>query len=94
MKCCNEIKFLGCFGACEPIETGLTANISGTWKLEIDYMGITKCTSIELEENQQIIINEKLNEDYLYIIRITNPENQLHQNKCFSFKTIRSLCLN
>ncbi|ADX66960.1 hypothetical protein QP519_10410 [Weeksella virosa] len=94
MKCCDKIEFLGCFSACEPINTGLIADSSGVWRIEIDYMGITKYVSIDLKENQQIIINEKLNEDYLHTIRIINPKKQLLQNKCFSFKTIKTLCLN
>lgn len=88
MKCSNNIIKLGCFNACEPILTGVKIDIPGLWRIEIHYMGITKVLKTTYEIDDEIIINEKLNEDYTYLIQVLNPNNEL--NGFYSFKTYKS----
>lgn len=88
MKCSNEIVKLGCFSSCEPIQTGIKIDIPGIWRVEINYMGVSKVLKINYNINQEIIIDEKLNEDYTYLIQVFSPNNKLQG--FYSFKTYKT----
>ena len=89
MKCCNKIEKIGCFSACGKIPTGIKILEAGKYIIELDYMGISKIISNDFKENEEIIIDQKLNEDYTYIFRIYNDKKELLNNTGYSFKTYK-----
>lgn len=93
MKCCTNIVNIGCFDSCTPnITTGLTSDAIGIWKIEIDYMGITKKIEIDITAPATITIPNNFNEDYEYIFRVYRPDGTLFNNTCYSFKTYKVVC--
>ncbi|MEG0188123.1 hypothetical protein [Algoriella sp.] len=88
MKCIKNAIKLGCFSACEPIPIGIKADIPGEWRIEINFMNIVKVVKKNYEANEELIINEKLNEDFTYLIQVFNPNNELQG--FYSFKTYKT----
>ena len=107
MKCCTNIENLGCFDSCNGIvTTDLIADVAGVWSMEIDYMGITKKVNFEvfasgplvmplggvLLDSGIVILTDKLNEDYEYIVRFYRPDGTLLNDTCYSFKIYKVVC--
>lgn len=104
MKCCNNIESLGCFNSCQEfIATEIVLDVVGQWKVEIDYMGITKVVTVDVSDivpipqdnvtiNSELKLKNNFNEDYEYIIRIYKPDGTLTNDTCYSFKTYKATC--
>lgn len=69
--CCSTIKDLGCTGFCDNIETGETADATGTWKLSlVPGGGYLEAT---ITSGNEIIFSNSLNEDGVTIFEIYKP---------------------
>lgn len=85
--CCNEIINLGCYNSCEKlINTGIEADVSGEWKIEVEFNGGIFFINFSVETGEKIKIPNKFNEDYTHLIKIYKPDGTQLENKCFKLK--------
>lgn len=80
----NSIFYMGCFCYCEDIYTGIPANEDGIFKIEIEYLGAVIYQELDLKANDEIILSFDKNENYLYNVKITHPDETF---QCYQFKT-------
>lgn len=88
MSCCNN--YLGEFPHNEPVNTGIIATVTGVYTIRLQFNGAIIKKEINVTQGDPIVIDQRLNENYLYKFTIENPNgNLISQSTCenFSFKT-------
>jgi len=88
MSCCNN--YIGSFPHSGNIRTGITGTQSGKYVLELEFAGSKEFKEINIIGPAELIIYGPFNEDYLYKLKIRQPDQTyLEVSGCsdHSFKT-------
>jgi hypothetical protein len=92
--CCDNIKNLGCFSACDlGVNFGYEVDEGeeGEWSILLNFGRSGIVFSQVFEEGDELIFNlEGLNENYTYIGQITKPNGEVlvvDDADCFQFTT-------
>ena len=84
--CAQNIVSLGCFSPCDPINTGVVATVTGTWKARVLFQGVALTTEFEATQGQVISIANGWPEDLSLLLQLIKPDGTALDDKFYQFK--------
>jgi len=84
-NCCNSIISLGCISSCEPINTGVTSTVTGTWTAYVSFNGVTLKEDFEGIAGEFLQVPNSWPENMLLTMRLVDPSGNSLAD-CYSFK--------
>ena len=90
MPCCDTIHDLGCFDYCQPIETGLTTDQTGSHRIIATSATGGRSKVVSLNSGDEVVFEMELNERMTCTLQVVKPDGTMleaHGSECFSFTT-------
>lgn len=89
--CCTNQRFIGCFGSCESIETGIIAALTGDYIITAYWLGNQIEQTVNITATNEIIFPNVYSECAAITFKITDPNGDTvvdGSDDCFTFSNM------
>ena len=89
--CCTNQEYIGCFGSCESIETGLIATQTGDHIIQSFWLGNMQQQTVSITATNEIIFSNDFNECAAITFKIIQPDGVVFVdgiNDCWTFSNL------
>lgn len=89
-QCCTSKRFIGCFGSCDDIETGILTLQAGDHEIEVHWIDAIIIQIVNFEKAVEVIFPNRYNEYANITFKIRQPDGTYlvdGGDDCFEFSS-------